>query len=121
MNQATATPAPALKLRTWCYAYPPRHYEISGCSCGNHDTTWSEFERHIWCQKCEKDFIPEHAGVFDGPIAIQTAAMLGLCFDRFNLQTQKLERFDLDQLAYVNEQGKLIEDLTAPAPAAEPT
>lgn len=113
-------PAP-LERRTWCYAQRPSSFEISPCSCGNHDTQWSEFVGHLWCDKCEKDFIPEHNGVFDGPIPVQTAALMGVRFDRVNLQTHKLERFDLQRLAYVDENDNVIEELGIPATAASKT
>lgn len=57
-----------LKKRVNCYIQPPRVFDIAPCSCGNADTQWSEYEGHLWCAKCEKDFIPEHTGIFSGPI-----------------------------------------------------
>lgn len=104
MSPATAAiPCEGLPKRKWHYLQSPRTFEVAGCVCGNHDTQWSEFEKHVWCAKCEIDFIPAHAGVFDGPIAVKTAALLGVRFDRFNLETQKVERYDTDTLAYVAE------------------
>jgi hypothetical protein len=93
----TANP---LQKRTWHYLRSPAHFEIAPCSCGNHETQWSEFAGHLWCAKCEKDFVPTHDGVFAGPIPIRTAAMLGLNFDRFNIATGCVERFDVDTLEY---------------------
>lgn len=87
---------PALARRTWCYVQPPRAYAMAACACGNHDTQWSEFAGHLWCARCEKDFIPEHNGVFDGPIPLGAATMLGMCFDRIDLATETLQRFDHD-------------------------
>lgn len=86
--------------RTWCYALPPAAFEISPCQCGNHKTQWSEFEEHLWCDKCQIDFIPEYNGVFDGPIPVKAASLLGVKFDRVNLITNKLEIFNLDTLSY---------------------
>lgn len=119
MSKALTSDAPASpKRRTWCYAQPPGAYEISGCSCGNNHPTWSEFEGHLWCQICEKDFVPEHNGVFGGPIPVQTAALLGVRFDRINLLTQALERFDVQRLAYLNETGEVVEELGKQAATA---
>jgi hypothetical protein len=92
-------PAP-LEKRTWHYLLPPAAFEMAPCSCGNHQTQWSEFKGHLWCAKCEKDFIPSHGGVFDGPIGVKLAAMLGVVFHRFNMVTGKAERYDTDTLTY---------------------
>ena len=83
---------PELEKRTWCYVMPPKAYEIAPCNCGNTETQWSEFAKHLWCPVCGKDFIPAHNGIFDGPIPAGTAQMLGVSFDRINLETRKLER-----------------------------
>ena len=86
--------------RTYCYVMTPSHFEMAPCTCGNHATQWSEFAGHLWCSCCETDFVPAHSGVFDGPIPIRTALLLGLNFDRFNFVTQKVERFDPDLMGY---------------------
>ena len=78
----------------WCYVQPPLTYEMAPCRCGNHDTQWSEYAGHLWCAKCEIDFIPEHAGIFDGPIPVGCCHMLGIYFDRLNLETRQVEPFD---------------------------
>jgi hypothetical protein len=79
-----------LVKRTWVYAQPPSDYEMSPCPCGNADTEWSEWKNHLWCPKCQKDFIPEHKGVFDGPIPIEVAKLLGMDFRRVDLETGKI-------------------------------
>lgn len=94
---------PALEKRTWHYLQSPSAFDMAPCDCGNHETQWSEYAKHLWCAKCEKDFIPAHAGIFDGPIASKLAASLGVRFDRFNLTTGKVERFNLDTAEYVAE------------------
>lgn len=76
--------------RKWVYTQPPKTYEMSPCSCGNEDTEWSEYEKHLWCDKCKKDFMPEHNGIFDGPIGIKTAEMLGIRFDRYMIEEDKI-------------------------------
>lgn len=85
-----------LEKRKWHYIQQPAQFEIAACDCGNTQTQWSEYAKHLWCGKCQKDFIPAHNGIFDGPIPTGAAAMLGISFDRFNLETQKVERFDVD-------------------------
>jgi hypothetical protein len=99
----TSNPALPLKKREWHYLAQPAVFEMAPCACGNHETQWSEFAEHLWCAKCEIDFRPVHAGVFDGPIPSKVAAMLGVRFDRFNLVTNKVERFDLETSSYVVE------------------
>lgn len=74
-----------LAKRDWVYIQPPKAYEIAPCSCGNNNCQWSEFKKHLWCEKCQKDFVPEHNGVFDGPIPIQVSAMFGIYFDLENI------------------------------------
>jgi hypothetical protein len=74
------------------YIQRPSAYEIGGCDCGNADPDWSEFKGHLWCATCQKDFIPKHGGVFDGPIPINVAHMLGLCFSRLHLKCQLIEQ-----------------------------
>ncbi len=83
-----------LKRRTHSYILSPGSFGISGCTCGNGETQWSEFEQHLWCDKCEKDFIPEQGGVFDGPISVDVCACLGIVFDRISLETGEIEIFD---------------------------
>lgn len=83
-----------LEKRKWVYIMRPASYEIAPCACGNTDCDWSEFKKHLWCQKCEKDFIPEHGGIFDGPIPVATSQLLGICFDTFNLEAQQIEKFE---------------------------
>jgi hypothetical protein len=97
MTEALAVP---VAKRQWHYLQQPAAYEMAPCSCGNHETQWSEFAKHLWCAKCEKDFVPEHAGIFDGPIASKLALMLGVSFDRFNLVMNRVERFNLDTMEY---------------------
>lgn len=87
-----------MEKRTWCYIQQPAKHEMAACSCGNVKTQWSEYKEHLWCANCEKDFIPEHSGVFSGPIPIMTSRMLGLSFDRFNIITEQAEILDESSL-----------------------
>lgn len=83
-----------LQKREWAYTQPPSDYGMAPCACGNHDTQWSEYMGHLWCAKCKIDFRPEHGGVFDGPIPVYTSKLLGMSFDRYNLKTGEVEKFD---------------------------
>lgn len=82
------------KKRTWCYLQAPHVYEMSPCSCGNENTQWSEYEKHLWCEKCKIDFIPESAGVFSSPIPMEAAKLMGIFFDRVIIETNELESLD---------------------------
>jgi len=81
--------------RTWHYIMSPSAFEIAPCDCGNAETEWSEFEKHLWCGCCQKDFIPAHNGIFDGPIPVGATELVGICFNRYNMTTKKVERFDV--------------------------
>lgn len=86
-----------LEKRTWVYVQRPATYEMAGCKCGNNDPDWSEFKGHLWCEACGIDFVPEHGGIFDGPIPVGISSLLGISFDRINLETQELEPFNVGQ------------------------
>lgn len=83
-----------LEKRTWIYVQRPAVYEIAGCACGNTDPDWSEFKGRLGCAKCQIDFKPTHGGIFDGPILVNCTQLMGISLDRFNLETQKVERFE---------------------------
>lgn len=74
---------------------------MASCPCGNHATQWSEFAKHLWCDACEVDFVPAHNGIFDGPIPVRAAMMLGMSFDRMNMETGRVERYDPESSQYV--------------------
>lgn len=80
-----------MEKRTHVYVQRPCDYEISGCKCGNADPDWSEYKRHLWCPVCQIDFVPEHNGVFDGPICLTVCTLLGISFDQYNLETHQIE------------------------------
>lgn len=81
--------------RKWCYVLPPYMFDIQCDKCGGTKIDWSEYEHKIWCYDCEID-TDGTSGVFDGPIPIQTSRLLGITFDRINLETEQLERFNLE-------------------------
>lgn len=91
------------KKRTWFYTLPPAAFEITCSQCGGSNLWWSEYDNHIWCYDCEIDFNPEydlHAGIFSGPIPLQASYMMGLVFDRFNIETGKVEILNLETNEY---------------------
>lgn len=90
------------KKRTWFYTLPPAAYEIICSQCGGSNLWWSEYESHIWCYDCEIDFDPKwsNAGIFSGPIPIKTSYIVGLVFDRFNMETNKVEILNLETGEY---------------------
>jgi hypothetical protein len=95
--------------RTWVYLQPPTDYGMGLCACGHPQPQWSEFKRYLWCPACKIDFQPEDAGVFDGPILINTAALMGMHFVRFVLATGKIEKLNLKTCKYESEDGEAIE------------
>ena len=82
--------------RIWVYWNSPKAFEVAPCECGNIDTQWSVFEGHCWCDRCYKDFVPDHHGILDGPIPVGAASMSGVRFDRLILATQEIEYFDTE-------------------------
>jgi hypothetical protein len=82
--------------RTHCYVQKPVNYEIFCPLCQGHNTEWSEFEKHIWCHDCKQDVLLPllDAGIFNGPIPTSVAEMVGLSFDRINIDTLDITKFD---------------------------
>ena len=80
--------------RSTVYIMRPEEYSMSGCECGNTDPDWSEFEKHLWCKFCAKDFIPAHGGLFNGPIPIEVCRLMGTRFDQVDLVTGEILDFD---------------------------
>jgi hypothetical protein len=76
--------------REWVYVQRPRDYEIAGCPCGNDDPDFSEFAHMLWCPVCQKDFIPEHNGIFDGPIPVHGMRLIGVDLRQVNLTTGEI-------------------------------
>ena len=83
--------APKVK-RTHCYCQTPSTYEIFCPKDYQHKTTWSEFESHLWCYDCAKDYLITlpRSGIFSGPIPIHLSAMIGMSFDRICLANNKV-------------------------------
>lgn len=82
-----------MEKRKWCYVQSPMVYGIECDLCNGSHIAWSEFEHMIWCFKCERD-TKGTAGIFGGPIPIGAAQMMGIRFDRVNLKTGEIEKFE---------------------------
>jgi len=92
-----------VEKRKWFYTLPPAAYEITCSQCSGSNLWWSEYDNHIWCYDCEIDFNPEygpHAGIFCGPIPLQASYTMGLVFDKFNIETGKIEILNLKTTGY---------------------
>ena len=73
-----------MKKRKWCYINHPGAYDIACNKCGGSNLHWSEWEHMIWCYDCEED-VPGTGGIFDGPIPMGIAGLMGFSFNRFYL------------------------------------
>jgi hypothetical protein len=93
-------PTGHLRRRTWSYVQEPAHFEMAACICGNYQTHWSEFEDHLWCDECKKDFKPSHNGILNNPIPFAVATLMGVSFDRVNHKSMEIEQFDSKTLTY---------------------
>ncbi len=83
-----------MKKRDWIYISPPSVYGIRCDQCGG-KVEWSEFEECVWCPKCQIDTIGSD-GVFSGPIPLQACRLLGISYDRIDLETGKILRMKLE-------------------------
>jgi len=93
----------SLEKRTWCYVQAPRTFDMAPCACGNDKTQWSEYKKHLWCNTCKIDFIPEYNGIFDGPIPVKAAQMMGISFTRIIIETGEVIPFSVEALEYNRE------------------
>jgi len=79
--------------RTEIYCQNPNVYGIECNKCNGVNIDWSEYEKHIWCYDCEED-VPGTDGIFSGPIMIGVAEIIGICFDRINLESGERIKFN---------------------------
>jgi hypothetical protein len=89
--------------RKYCNILPPYIFEMKCPKCKGINIDWSEYENHIWCYDCKQDSDPgdtEYAGIFSGPVPVHVSYILGLHFDRINLETNKIELFNLNTCDY---------------------
>jgi len=86
--------------RKWYYVQKPQEYDITCDRCGGRNLDWSEYASKIWCYDCEID-TKGTGGVFDGPIPIGVAAVLGMSFDRYDMENKCILTYDQEQQKYV--------------------
>ncbi len=94
-----------MKKRTWHYIQKPQEHDISCPECGGVNLAWSEFENHIWCYDCQKD-LNNYTSALSGPVPVQVALMLGISFDRYNMETKKVEKFNVENGKYESNENK---------------
>lgn len=85
-----------MKKRKEHFVQKPQVYGIRCDVCGSDNLDWSEYEGLIWCYNCEID-TKGTAGIFDGPIPINLCKMMGISFDKFNLETKEIIPFQYHQ------------------------
>lgn len=103
-----------LKKRKWFYVLSPTAFDMRCDHCWQGELDdgtgtniiWSEYEGKIWCYDCKVD-TDGMEGIFDGPVPIQACYMLGLTFDRYNIEKGCVERLNINKL---NETGMLVWD-----------
>lgn len=82
-----------MKKRTWHYIQNPSNYCITCNLCQGSNIEWSEFDHRIWCYDCKKD-VKGTMGIFDGPIPLQGAQVMGICFDVYDMNKKKIVKFN---------------------------
>lgn len=83
--------------RTTCYVASPSEMGLSGHWCGHTNPQWSEFVGHLWCAACGLDFVPDCIGILDMPIPVETARLMGISLDSFDIATGALIPFDMEK------------------------
>lgn len=99
-----------MEKRTWHYLMEPTRFEMHCDKCEGGNIEWSEYARMIWCYDCEID-TEGYGGIFDGPIPIKAIGMLGISFDRYNMETDKVERFNDDTNEWIPASDKEMEKM----------
>lgn len=74
---------------------PYEVYEIAECRfCKGERVTYSEYVNLMWCYDCEREYYPDHWGVFDGPIPMEVSHMLGVWFHRRDVTGELIKEDD---------------------------
>lgn len=81
--------------RTWHYCLEPVHFDMYCDKCEGTNITWSEYVHQIWCYDCEID-TEGFKGIFDGPIPAYCAELMGISFDRVDIETGKIEKLNIE-------------------------
>lgn len=88
--------------RTWHYAHHPSMFDVHCELCGEkEDINWSEFQKHMWCYKCEKD-VEITNSLLNGPIQVGIAEILGVNFDIRIIATDKILKYDSVSGKHIN-------------------
>ena len=82
-----------MRKRRYHYVQNPAAYQIECDKCEGSNIEWSEFVKKIWCYDCEID-TDGTQGIFDGPISVEVCRVLGISFDRYDMETKKVIPFD---------------------------
>lgn len=80
--------------RTWHYVQNPKEYGVKCDVCQGINIEWSEFEHKIWCYDCKID-TKGTDGIFNSPIPVKCAEMLGIKFDKFDMINNKVIPFTI--------------------------
>lgn len=86
----------AIKKREWAYVQEPQVYGIACDICEGSNLAWSEYDGLIWCYDCKKD-TKGTMGIFDGPVGVQACEMMGMCFDKYNIATGEVKKFEIKE------------------------
>lgn len=86
--------------RVWCYIQKPFQHEICCPICKGINLDWSEWDGYIWCHDCKKDY-NNYISALSGPVPVQLVTLLGLSLDKYNLETQEVEHYDLEKNDFI--------------------
>jgi len=103
VHKATGKRLPRVK-RTSHYVQSPWEYEMECPKCGGKKIEWSEWDDCLWGYSCKKDLriTRKSSGVFNGPIPIKAAELLGMCFDRWDMEKKKFMVWNDKEEKYVH-------------------
>lgn len=86
--------------RTWYYVQNPKEHGIECPTCFGTILAWSEYDKHVWCYRCEKDF-SNYVSVLDGPFPVAVGSLLGISVDRFLMEEKMIEHYDVEKKEYI--------------------
>jgi hypothetical protein len=105
--------------RIWCYIQKPAQHEISCPKCKGTNLDWSEWDKHIWCYNCKKDY-SNYSSALSGPVPVQVATMLGLSLDMFNIETNEVKHYDLNKDEFIDMSLETYKELNKPTEDGKP-
>lgn len=77
-----------LKKRKYCYICNPHCLDLFCPNDSEHNITWSEYEKHIWCFDCKRDI--RYPPGLTGPIPMGVARLLGIDYRKYNIKTGEI-------------------------------